>query len=303
MEPAVSVVVVVFNSSSTVRACLESIPPDCEVVVVDQQSSDDGTRIVRETRPDATIVTAEKNAGYSAGCNLGARHSRGQTLIFLNPDAVFCDTAGTHLLARSAQDRNALVAPIVVDMDGTEVTLVRKWSNALAAARRHASWIPAVTGGRSLSAGEYVLGPCLAISASKFRAVGGFDERFFLYREEETLARRLKAIGVGCYLDPQVTISHVGGVSTSQVAEFSYRQWVRSEVLFYVLHFPKLGAAVSALALWTRLLASFVVTPVLRHLGIRPHARPASWHLRAMPEVFSGWRAKPVEPPDLDRPA
>lgn len=37
----------------------------------------------------------------------------------------------------------------------------------------------------------------------------------------------------------------------------------------------------------------------VRHLGIRPHARPALWFARATREVLSGWRAKPVTPPDL----
>ena len=299
MAPAVTVVVVVFNSSSTVRACLESIPPDCEVVVVDQQSSDDSRKIARKTRPDATIVKAERNAGYSAGCNLGARLSRAETLIFLNPDAAFCTPAGPHVLAHSAQTRSALAAPIVFDPERSDVTLVKKWSTAGSQVRRNLSLAGRETGFRNLSDGEYVSGPCLAISAQNFRDIGGFDERFFLYREEETLARRLKRIGVGCFLDPKVTISHVGGVSTSQLAEFSFRQSIRSEVLFYILHFPRLAAALSALALITRMLVGTVAAPLLRSSGIRPKARPALWYLRAIPEVLSGWRAKPVEPPDL----
>lgn len=299
MAPVVTVVVVVFNSSSTLRACLDSIPPDCEVVVVDQQSSDDSRKIAREARPDATIVKAEKNAGYSAGCNLGARLSRGGTLVFLNPDAVFCTPEGAHVLAGSAQARNALVAPIVIDSGRSDVTRVGKWSTPVSQVRRNLSLGRPETGFRNLSSGEYVIGPCLAVSAQNFREIGGFDERFFLYREEETLARRLKGIGVGCFLEPRVTVSHVGGVSTSQVAEFAYRQVIRSEVLFYVLHFPKSAAALPALFLLTRLLVGSVAAPLLRHLGIRPKARPALWHLRAIPAVLSGWRAKPVEPPDL----
>lgn len=299
MAPVVSVVVVVFNSSSTLRACLDSIPTDCDVIVVDQQSSDDSSKIARETRPDATIVKAARNGGYSAGCNLGARLSRGETLIFLNPDAAFCTPDGPHVLAHSTQARNALVAPVVVDLGRSDVTLVRKWSTAASQVRLNVSLGREQTGYRNLSEGEYVSGPCLAISVRNFWAIGGFDERFFLYREEETIARRLNGIGVGCFLNPQVAISHVGGVSTSQVAEFSFRQMVRSEALFYVLHFPKYAAALAALTLLIRMLIGSVAAPLLRHLGIRPQARPALWHVRSIPEVLSGWRIKPVQPPDL----
>lgn len=299
MTAVVTVVVVVFNSMSTLQACLASIPLDCEVVVVDQQSSDDSVDIARESRPDATILISERNGGYSAGCNLGATNSTGGTLVFLNPDAAFINHDGPHILARSAASVNALVAPVVLNQEGADVTLVRKWTTAAAQAGRLLTLQRLRTGFRSASDNEYVSGPCLAISAQNFWAVGGFDERFFLYREEEILARRLNGIGVGCFLDPRVTVSHIGGVSTSQVAEFSHRQWVRSEALFYVLHFPKFGAALSALALTTRLLVGSVAAPLLRHSGIRPQARPALWHWRSIPEVVNGWRAKPVEPPDL----
>lgn len=299
MTGAVTVVVVVFNSMSTLRACLASIALDCEVVVVDQQSSDDSVDIARESRPDATILTSERNGGYSAGCNLGARNSTGGTLVFLNPDAAFINQDGPHILAHSAATVNALVAPVVLDPDGADITHVRKWTTVAAEVGRQLTLQRPRTGFRSLSYGEYVTGPCLAISAQNFRAIGGFDERFFLYREEEILARRLDGIGVGCFLDPRATVSHVGGVSTSQVAEFAHRQGVRSKALFYVLHFPKFGAALSALALTTRLLVGSVAAPLLRHSGIRPQARPALWHWRSIPEVVNGWRAKPVEPPDL----
>lgn len=111
MTDAVTVVVVVFNSMSTLQACLASIPLDCEVVVVDQQSSDDSVDIARASRPDATVLISERNGGFSAGCNLGARNSTGGTLVFLNPDAAFFNQDGPHILARSAETVNALVAP------------------------------------------------------------------------------------------------------------------------------------------------------------------------------------------------
>lgn len=70
-----TVVIVTFNSVSTVREALMSIPSDCEVVVVDQNSSDKTVDIARQTRPEAKFLINAINTGYSAGCNLGARHS------------------------------------------------------------------------------------------------------------------------------------------------------------------------------------------------------------------------------------
>lgn len=152
-------------------------------------------------------------------------------------------------------------------------------------------------GFREVAADEYFTGPCLAIEARHFEAVGGFDERFFLYREEETLARRLKEIGVTSYVDPQVRLLHVGGVSTSQVAEFSFRQFVRSTALFSAVHFPKPAAALVGVALLVRMLLGTPLAPVLRILRIR-RGKASSWFARASPEVIRGLRAHPVTPPN-----
>jgi N-acetylglucosaminyl-diphospho-decaprenol L-rhamnosyltransferase len=303
MTPAVTVVVVAFNSGATIRACLQSVPSDCDVVVVDQRSSDDTVEVVHQTRPDATVIRNERNSGYSAGCNLGARNARGASLVFLNPDATFLTPDAPRILASSAQAANALVAPIVVDPDHSDVTLVRRWTTAGAQARKLVTLQRQARVSRSLSEpqDEYVSGPCLAISARNFQAVGGFDDRFFLYREEETLARRLENIGVGRLLDQQVTVLHIGGVSTSQVPEFAFRQALRSEILFCRLHFPSSAAALLTLLLAARMLIGSVIAPLLRRLRVRPGAHPAVWYVRALAEVPGAWRGQPATTPEDHR--
>lgn len=289
-------VIVTFNSASTLGACLASVPEVCEVVIVDQQSFDATVELARGMRADATIICNPVNTGYSAGCNLGARHASGETIVFLNPDAAFLAPGDPYLLADSVRTHQALVGPIVRDSRQADVTIVRKWTTTVRQTRALLSPRPLRLGFKDLADDEYVSGPCLAVNARHFQAVGGFDERYFLYREEETLARRLKEIGVTCFLDPRVTVSHVGGTSTSQVPEFAYRQSVRSQVLFYVTHLPKYSAATFTLALVVRLLALGVAAPLFRFFGVR-RAHPSVWYLRSVREVPSGWRARSVTPP------
>lgn len=289
-------VIVAFNSALTLGACLASVPADCEVVIVDQQSLDTSVELARGIRPDATIIRNPVNTGYSAGCNLGARHARGETLVFLNPDAAFLAMGDPHVLAASVETRKALVGPVVRDLRQADVTIVKKWTTTVRETSVLLSPRRLRLGFKHLADDEYVSGPCLAVNASHFQAVGGFDERYFLYREEETLARRLKEIGVTSFLDPRVTVLHVGGASTSQVPEFAYRQWVRSEVLFYATHLPKPAAALVTLALVGRLLASSVVAPLVRVFGVR-RGHPSRWYARALREVPRGWRAQSVTPP------
>lgn len=295
-RPDVTVVIVTFNSASTLGDCLASVPAECEVVIVDQQSLDISVELAQGFRPDATIIRNLVNTGYSAGCNLGARYAHGETLIFLNPDAAFLVMEDPYVLADSVETHNALVGPIVLDSEHSDITIVKKWTTPARQTRVLLLPRRLKLGMKQLANDEYVSGPCLAVKARHFQAVGGFDERYFLYREEETLARRLKKIGVACFLDPRVAVSHVGGTSTSQVPEFAHRQGIRSEVLFYVTHLPKAAAAWVTLVLAGRLLASSFVAPLVRVFGVR-RGHPSLWYLRALRELHRGWGARSVTPP------
>ena len=86
----VSLVIVTWNSSKTLRECLNSVRvqthQDVELIVVDNGSSDDSVRIVRETFPNATIITNPVNIGFCRGQNIGISASHGEFVMPLNPD-------------------------------------------------------------------------------------------------------------------------------------------------------------------------------------------------------------------------
>jgi len=208
---AASVIVVTYNSAATIASCLNSIPRDCEVLVVDQSSRDDSIAIAKSVCGDATVISAGGNRGFGAGCNLGAANAHSDVLIFLNPDASFAEGAVRQLVQRVRVD-NALVGPLIVDEHGCDQTRARFWSTPLSILGEVClptrlnrlilkrdippSDVVYRRGGRV----PYVQGTCMAVGAANFRRAGGFDERLFLYHEEEVLARRLQRIAVPAVL-------------------------------------------------------------------------------------------------------
>jgi N-acetylglucosaminyl-diphospho-decaprenol L-rhamnosyltransferase len=303
-----SVIVVAFNSESTLEACLQSIPASCDVVLVDQHSSDGSVAVAERVRPKINVIKAGANRGFGAGCNLGAANAIGDVLVFLNPDAAFASPESVHLLSESAITENALVGPRVLDPTGVEQTRARYWSTILSELgeiflpvrlsigifrrdipRNHEVYR---TGGRV----PYIQGCCMAISGKNFWRVNGFDERMFLYREEETLALNLDQVGVNVRLEPRAVISHVGGTSTSQHRDFSAGQYYRSEALFLSLRYSKRVAVPAILTLWLVLLGMAALTPIRRIIGLRAD-KGASWYIAAAKGVMSGWRRKLVVAP------
>jgi GT2 family glycosyltransferase len=61
---------------------------------------------------------------------------------------------------------------------------------------------------------DWVAGTSFMVRSDVFRAVGGFDEEFFLYWEEVELCYRITKAGFAIHGVPDAKVRHVGGVST-----------------------------------------------------------------------------------------
>ncbi len=78
----------------------------------------------------------------------------------------------------------------------------------------------------------WVKGAVLAIRREAFKAVGGFDESFFMYFEDADLCYRMKKAGWEIHFAPVTTIIHVGGASTDQVRTDMAVQLLHSTICF-----------------------------------------------------------------------
>jgi GT2 family glycosyltransferase len=75
-----SVIIVTYNSSGVIRACLASLAADVqagllEAIVVDNASADGTPDLVRREFPWAVVIAGAENLGYSKGVNVGIREA------------------------------------------------------------------------------------------------------------------------------------------------------------------------------------------------------------------------------------
>jgi len=239
-----TVVVVLHNSGDTLADCLSSIPDEAEIIVVDNASTDDGAAHASRLRPSATVVRSEENVGFGGGCNVGLRHATGDVVVFLNPDAVLIPHAVDRLVQVLNEDGVGMVGPAIIKPNGATEYSCRRWTRSWHALIEHLPysdrWSPALlrrnipadsaiyrVGGRV----AYVQGACMALRADTLRSIGGFDEDFFLYGEEESIALRLRHLTKSCVYVPEAQALHVGGTSTQRIGtRQSFHLW-RSNVL------------------------------------------------------------------------
>ncbi len=307
MTPA-SVIVVTFNSAETIRQGLESLPASVEVIVVDQCSTDDSVSVIKASFPNVNVIAAGQNRGFGAGCNLGAANATREILVFLNPDTVV-SSGSIEQLADDALGEPVLVGPRIRGSDGTDETRARFPSNL--ASDLGEIFLPVAVTDRVFRrdiprtsdvyrlGGEvgYVQGAYMVLHRKHFEKIGGFDERLFLYHEEESLARRLRSMcGVSTILDPRAEIVHVGAKSTSQVHLFAVGQYYRSLVVEYGARMSRWAAVCCGLVIVMALCCMRVLTPVRMAIGMRAD-RGSDWYRAAVRGAASGLVGSPVSAP------
>jgi N-acetylglucosaminyl-diphospho-decaprenol L-rhamnosyltransferase len=224
---SVDVVVVTYQSAGTIASCLSSVCAisDAEVVVVDNASSD-GTLEEVSSFP-VSVEALPANNGFAYANNVGAALGSAPFVLFLNPDATIDEESLGKLVAvLSSDERVALAAPRIVNLDGSLALSLRRfprirstYAQALFLHRLFATspWTDEVIRDQSAYAApgspEWVSGACMLVRRSSFEQVGGWDSDFFLYCEDIDLCRRLRAAGLDIRFVPDSIVVHEGGAS------------------------------------------------------------------------------------------
>lgn len=224
MPTTVLIVVVTYNSEAVVLPLLDSLPLAMgsiqSVTVVVDNGSTDRTVALLDKRTDCTVVRSE-NHGYAAGINRGVRENPDATAILvLNPDVVLAKDAVPRMLAALSRRGIGVVAPSVHEADGSLSTSIRREPTLLRALglgrTRHPLLAETVTPPTAYTYGhmiEWAMGAVLLVSGECHKALGGWDETFFLYSEEADFSLRARDHGFGTWFEPSASAMHIGGAS------------------------------------------------------------------------------------------
>ncbi len=242
--------VVNYNTKHYLARCLGDVLRDLAgaslsyvVFVLDNHSLDDlsdlalqyGDRGVR-------FFKSDQNKGFGAGHNFLARQSQSRYIFILNPDVEFIEERATQRLVADLEaghaSRRAVVGPKLVNAGGAQ-----QWDHGELAG--FWAWVSEHVGGshwveRSNPVDvAWVSGAVFLIRRSAFDEAGGFDEKFFLYKEEEDLCRRLRRQGHAVFYDPRIKIFHHGGWSPGRMKFFN-----QSDRYFFEKHFRQKGPVI-----------------------------------------------------------
>lgn len=248
MLDLIRIVTVTYNSAAVIGRFLDSLPSDIEVIIVDNASTDNTVQIINAR--GVQVLQMDQNLGFGSACNRGAEGNTRPFVYFVNPDSIV-NADGCECLVQTAQSIKKFGAmnPALLNEAG-HIRLKRRSTLV-----PRAQWTPKALA-RDPNAHREVrilTGGALFCSQRAFDAVGRFDERIFLYHEDDDLCFRLRAAGYGLYIDHRAKITHIGGGSSGSSLEGSaFKSYQIAQSRMYVERkhghaFPRLKAAGRAL--------------------------------------------------------
>jgi len=230
----VFIIILNFNRKKDILDCLHSVDQvkklkslKLEVVVVDNGSTDGSVKAIKEKFPQVKIIVNSKNFGFAKGNNIGIRYAlnrRADYCVILNNDTFVDKNFLVQLIKVAERNKKiGLISPKIYFAPGFEYHYERyqksergkviwyaggkmDWNNILASHRG----VDEVDKGQydKTEVTDFSTGCCMLIRTEFLRKIGLFDEKYFLYWEDNDLSQRLKKAGYKVYFCPQAFIWH-----------------------------------------------------------------------------------------------
>jgi GT2 family glycosyltransferase len=280
-----AVVIPNWNGARWLSGCLDSIAAQTsapgELVVVDNGSSDASLDLLRRHYPDVHVVALGENTGFAGAANRGLAEVDAEAVALVNTDVVLApDWLERMAAALAAAPGAASVACKMVDLDDP----ARLYDTGDMLRR---DGVCEQRGRFRRDDGRYdvpdeVFSACAGAALYRrdaVAAVGGFDERFFLYLEDVDLGLRLRLAGWSCRYEP-VVARHASGGSGGGLQRPMFAWVERNTILLLTKSFPLRWAPQVAYrqAAWA--------WHALREGRLAAHLRAASSALPLLPQML-----------------
>lgn len=217
-----SIVILTFNTKDLTCECLKSIVGqyekelkigEFEIILVDNASKDETTEEAsRLNISNLKIIKNKENLGFSKGNNIGVTNATGEFVLFLNSDT-------------EVKDKGLLKMVEFLDNNKHIAILGGKLENANGSAQASAGkfysilnlFILLFGGGRigllrsspsRISKVDWVSGACMMVRREVFEKIGGFEEKLFMYMEDQELCFRARTEGYRTYYYPFLSLLH-----------------------------------------------------------------------------------------------
>jgi len=261
----ISVIIVSYNVKYYLQQCLETlynsaVGIEMEVFVVDNASTDGTQKYIKKTFPKEkfptlTLLENSENLGFGKANNLGLRESKGEYILFINPDTMVGENClkdcldffwhhsdagglGVRMLkpngAFAPESRRGLPTPF------TSLCKILGLSKMFPQSHVFGRYYMQYQNEWKENSIDVVSGAFMMIPHAVLNKVGGFDEDFFMYGEDIDLSYRIQKAGFQNYYLP-TPILHYKGESTEKSSYRYVYVFYQAMLIFFDKHYKHYG--------------------------------------------------------------
>jgi GT2 family glycosyltransferase len=234
MTTDVTFLIVTFKSGESIHRCIDLIPKKYPILVIENSADNFFKSDLEKKYDNVKCILAGKNLGFGKASNIGLNLVKSKYTFLINPDTLLTSNTIEQLIHYSQKINDfALFSPVIEDTEDKSYHIYKKKK------------LP-ITKLEYLEV-DFIKGFAMFFNMSKFKSIGFFDEKIFLYFEENDLCKRVRNLNQKIYVIFSSKITHAGGQSHTK--EFNEemdlsRHWhhMWSYYYYYKKHFTFLYA-------------------------------------------------------------
>ncbi len=264
--------IISYNTKDLLKGCLNSIYQnaekiDYEIIIVDNNSSDDSVNMVKEEFPRVKLIVNKENVGFAKANNQAIKRSKGRYILLLNSDTVVISDAITKMVNFMDTHPEAGVVGCTklnpdLSVQSSVTVLPNLWTvffrffrfKRLLPSPKQRRFVGKFFGpilGKTIGSYlgwysdnntteaksvDFVTGACFLIRRDAVDDVGLLDENFFMYLEDDDWCLRIKQKGWGIYIYPDAQIIHYVGENIRSTLDTFSLEHCRSRYYYFEKH-------------------------------------------------------------------
>jgi GT2 family glycosyltransferase len=251
-----SVIILNYNVRHFLELCVLSVQDalrnlDAEIIVVDNNSSDDSCAMMKQRFPKIKLIENKENLGFPKGNNRGVAQAKGEYICILNPDTVVAEDTFEKVVAFAKRQTDlGIIGCKLIDGTGNFLPeskrgiptpwvaftkifgLYKLFPKSKLFNQYYAQNISENETGKV----EILVGAFMVMQRQLYNEIGGFDENCFMYSDDIDLSYRVLQKGKSNYYFHDTTVIHYKGEST--VKDETYmKRFQEAMNFFYNKHF------------------------------------------------------------------
>ncbi len=235
-----TVVIVTFKSENKIFSCLDSIPSNISIFVVENSKNENFRTNIESKYPNVKCILTGENKGYSVANNIGLSKVKTKYALILNPDTIVSNNAIKNFFISANNNKDFwLMGPAnnYLENDNSNLNKIFEVKN--------------------------LKGFAIFFNLEKFNKKF-FDENFFLYFEEIDLCKNVDTLGGKILMNRSIIINHEGGSSVKKnnlIELEKNRNWHWMWSTFYY-HKKHKGFFIALLIILPKLVSSVFKTAI-----------------------------------------